>query len=87
MTAQADTGASPASGSWDVEIQSSYGNLPAVFHLTQSGNSIAGTVEGAMFETMPIEDGSIDGNRAEWQVSATQPMPMTLEFAVAFEGD
>ncbi len=40
MTAQADTGASPASGSWDVEIQSSYGNLPAVFHVTQTGNSI-----------------------------------------------
>ena len=87
MTAQANTAAAAASGSWDVEIQSSYGNLPAVFHVTRTGNSIAGTVEGAMFETMPIEDGSIDGNRAAWKVSATQPMPMTLEFAVAFEGD
>lgn len=87
MTAKADAASAPASGSWDVEIQSSYGNLPALFHVTQTGDSIAGTVEGAMFETMPIEDGSIDGKRAEWKVSATQPMPMTLEFAVTFEGD
>lgn len=79
--------AAGASGSWDVEIASSYGNLPAVFHIAQSGSSITGTVEGSMFETMPIEGGSIDGNRAEWKVSATQPMPMTLEFAVTFEGD
>ena len=87
MTAKADETAAPASGSWDVEIQSSYGNLPAVFHVTQTGNSITGTVEGSMFETMPIEDGSIDGTRAEWRVSATSPVPVTLEFAVTFEGD
>ena len=87
MATRAEEASAPASGSWDVEIESSYGDLPAVFQVTQTGNSIAGTVEGSMFETMPIEDGSIDGNRAEWKVSATQPMPMTLEFAVTFEGD
>ena len=79
--------AAGASGSCDVEIDSSYGKLPAVFHVTQTGSSITGTVEGSMFETMPVEGGSIDGNRAEWKVSATQPMPMTLEFAVTFAGD
>ena len=87
MTAKADETAAPVSGSWDVEIQSSYGNLPAVFHVTQTGDSISGTVEGAMFETMAIEEGAIDGNRAEWQVSATSPVPVTLGFAVTFEGD
>ena len=95
MTATADDTAaetaagafSGADGRWDVEIQSSYGNLPAVFHVTQAGSAITGTVEGSMFETMPIEDGLIEGNRAEWKVSATQPMPMTLEFAVTFEGE
>ena len=87
MTAKAEEATGPASGSWNVEIESSYGNLPAVFHVTQTGNSIAGTVEGSMFETMPIEAGSIDGNRAEWSVSATSPVPVTLEFAVTFQGD
>lgn len=87
MTAKADETAAPANGSWDVEIQSSYGKLPAVFHVMQTGSSIAGRVEGSMFETMPIEGGAIDGNRAEWSVSATSPVPVTLEFAVTFEGD
>ena len=87
MTAKAEEVTTPASGSWDVEIQSSYGNLPAVFHVEQTGDSIAGTVEGSMFETMPIEGGAIDGNRAAWKVSATSPMPVTLEFAVTFDGD
>ena len=95
MTATADDTAAEtaagafagASGRWDVEIQSSYGNLPAVFHVTEAGGAITGTVAGSMFETMPIEEGLIDGNRAEWKVSAAQPMPMTLEFAVTFDGD
>ena len=76
-----------ASGSWDVEIDSAYGKLPAVFHVTQADNAITGTVEGGMFEPMPIEGGSIDGNRAEWKVRASQPMPMTMEFAVTFADD
>ena len=76
-----------ASGSWDVEIDSSYGKLAAVFHVTRTDNAITGTVEGSMFETMPIEEGSIDDNSAAWKVSATQPMAMTLEFEVTFNGD
>ena len=76
-----------ASGSWDVEIDSSYGKLAAVFHVTRTDNAITGTVEGSMFETMPIKEGSIDGNSAAWKVSATQPMAMTLEFEVTFNGD
>ena len=85
--ADAESAAAGAGGIWSVEIDSSYGTLPAVFRISQTGKSLTGTVEGSMFETMPIEGGVIDGDRAEWRVNATQPMPVTMEFAVTFEGD
>lgn len=74
-------------GIWDVDIDSSYGAVPAVFNLTENDGALTGTFEGSMFPAMDIEEGTIAGNEAEWKASASEPMPMTLEFAVAFDGD
>ena len=75
------------SGVWDVDLDSSYGALQLVFELTQTGSSVTGTVSGSMFQPMAIEAGSVSGDRAQWQASVTEPMAMTLEFHVAFDGD
>ena len=75
------------SGVWDVDLDSSYGALQLVLDLTQTGSSVTGTVSGSMFQPMAIEAGSVSGDRAQWQASVTEPMAMTLEFQIAFDGD
>ena len=68
-------------------MDSSYGAMAVVFDLTQNDAVLTGTVEGNLFTPMEVEQGKISDGQANWKVSATQPMSMTLEFRVVFDGD
>ena len=55
-----------------------------------SAKAEGGTLVGSQTadgNSTQIFDGSVNGNNVSWKVSITEPMPMTLEFSGAINGD
>lgn len=72
-------------GKWEITINSPLGAQKATLDLKADGGSLAGT-QTAMQSTQPLT-GKVDGNNLTWSASITSPMPMTLEFSGAVDGD
>jgi len=73
-------------GKWEITINSPMGAQKATLDLKADGNALSGT-QTAMQGTQPLANGKIDGNNLSWSASITSPMPMTLEFNGAVDGD
>jgi hypothetical protein len=54
--------------------------------LKADGTSLTGTQVAAQ-GSMAIANGKVDGNSLSWSTAITSPMPMTLEFSGAVDGD
>ena len=75
-----------ADGTWNITIDTPMGQRDAQLSLASSGGQLTGT-QSAEGNTGDIMDGSVSGNDVAWKVDITDPMPMTLEFSGAVEGD
>jgi hypothetical protein len=73
-------------GTWNITMDTPMGSQPATLTLATSGNTLTGT-QAAMGGSRDIYDGSVNGNDLAWKVDITQPMPMTLEFTGAVDGN
>lgn len=73
-------------GTWNVTVNSPMGAQKSTLNLKASGASLTGSASGAQ-GSQEIANGKVDGNNVSWQISITTPMPMTLEFAGAIDGD
>ena len=73
-------------GKWNIVINSPMGAQKATLELKAEGNTLTGT-QAAAQGSMPIANGKVDGNTIGWAVSITSPMPMTLEFSGAVDGN
>ena len=51
-----------------------------------AGGKLEGT-QSAEGQTAQIFEGRVNGNDVGWKVSITQPMPLTLDFSGAVDGD
>src|SRR6201996_1140870 len=73
-------------GNWEITINSPMGAQKARLKLTPSGGALSGT-QHAQGSPQPVANGKVDGNKVSWSANITTPMPMTLEFTGAVDGD
>jgi hypothetical protein len=77
-----------ADGKWEVSMSTPMGAQAATLDLKEDGAALTGTMSAAMApEAIEVTDGTVDGNNLTWKAALTQPMPITLEFAAAVDGD
>jgi hypothetical protein len=73
-------------GKWEITINSPLGAQKATLDIKADGGTLNGT-QTAMQGTQALTNGKVDGNNLTWSASITSPMPMTLEFSGAVDGD
>ena len=73
-------------GTWNIVMKTPMGDRDVVMVMEQDGDSLSGTME-ADGNKLPVQDGKIANGRGSWKADLTQPMPITLEFDCAADGD
>ena len=73
-------------GNWEITINSPMGAQKAKLELAANGATLTGT-QHAQGASQPLANGKVDGDKVSWSANITSPMPMTLEFSGAVEGD
>ena len=73
-------------GTWNITVNSPMGAQKSTLTFKSSGNTLTGSASGAQ-GTQEITNGKVDGNNVSWSLAITSPMPMTLEFGGAVDGD
>jgi hypothetical protein len=73
-------------GNWKIAMETPLGTREAQLTLKASGAALSGTMSGEAGAT-DIYEGSVNGNNVAFKVDISQPMPLTLEFAAAIDGD
>ena len=77
---------SDVDGVWDTVTNTPMGQQKGTATLKTDGDKLTGTLSGAQ-GTVELQDGKVDGNNVSWKLDISQPMPLTLEFSAAVEGD
>ena len=72
-------------GTWEITINSPMGAQKAKLDLKADGAALTGT-QHAQGSSQAV-NGKVDGNNLSWSANITSPMPMTLEFSGAVDGD
>jgi hypothetical protein len=73
-------------GTWKGTIDTPIGRMEVVFDITEENGVIGGKASNK-HETIEIRDAVADGNALTWLLDATKPMKVTLNMAVAVDGD
>jgi hypothetical protein len=73
-------------GKWEIVINSPLGAQKATLDIATKDGALTGT-QTAQQGSGPLENGKVDGNNVSWSAKITTPMPLTLEFAGAVDGD
>lgn len=73
-------------GAWNITVNSPMGAQKSTLNFKTSGNTLTGNATGAQ-GSQELQNGKVDGNNVSWSISITTPMPMTLEFGGAVDGD
>ena len=75
-----------ADGTWNLTMNTPMGERTSTLTLSTAGGTLTGKQE-AEGNTTDIADGTVNGNDVSWQVSITNPMPLTLTFNGTVDGD
>ncbi|HEV3184674.1 MAG TPA: hypothetical protein VGZ49_07320 [Xanthobacteraceae bacterium] len=73
-------------GTWNLTMDTPMGERSSTLIVKAAGGTLEGT-QSAEGQTAAIVDGTVNGNNVGWKVSITQPMPLTLEFSGAVDGN
>ena len=73
-------------GTWNITVNSPMGAQKSAVTIKTSGNTLTGSAQSPQ-GSQELANGKVDGNNVSWQISITTPMPMTLEFTGAVDGD
>ena len=73
-------------GKWEIVINSPLGAQKAVLDLKADGATLTGNQSAAQ-GSGPLENGKVDCNNLTWSAKISSPMPMTLDFSGAVDGD
>jgi hypothetical protein len=76
----------PVDGNWNCTMDTPLGERKLILNLAVNGSDLTGTI-GNGSESTPIQDGRADGDTATWKADISNPISMTLEFAVTVTGD
>jgi hypothetical protein len=75
-----------ADGNWSLVVATPMGERHSMLSVKTEGSAFIGS-QAADGNSMEIFDGNVNGNKLSWKVSIIDPMPMTLEFNGAINGD
>ena len=75
-----------ADGNWSLIVTTPMGERQSTLSVKTDGSALVGS-QMADGNSMEIFDGNVNGNELSWKVSITDPMPMTLQFNGAINGD
>jgi hypothetical protein len=75
-----------ADGNWNLTMSTPMGERKATLSLKSSGGTLTGT-QGAEGNSTEIFDGTVSGDDVAWNISITNPMPLTLNFTGKVSGD
>jgi len=75
-----------ADGNWSLVMATPLGERQSSLSVKMEGGALVGS-QTADGNSTQIFDGSVNGNNVSWKVSISEPMPMTLEFSGAINGD
>jgi hypothetical protein len=73
-------------GTWKITFETPIGTQETRLEAKAVGGALTGTQSGKD-GSQPIQDGAVDGDEASWSLAISSPMPMTLEFKGAVDGD
>lgn len=73
-------------GSWDCVVASPMGKQKSVLTFVTDGATLTGT-NAATMSTDAIVEGRVEGNALFFKTNMTVPMPMTLIWTLAIDGD
>ena len=76
-----------ADGTWKLSMQTPLGDRKATLTLASAGGALTGKLTGEEGNTTDIYEGKLDGNSASWKADIKSPMPLTLSFTSALDGD
>lgn len=72
-------------GTWDTVTHSPMGDQKATLAVVSAGDTFTGTYSGTLGTT--AVSGKVDGDKLNWTVDITVPMPMTLSIEATVDGD
>ena len=75
-----------ADGTWNLTMNTPMGERRSTLTLSTAGGTLTGKQE-AEGNTTDIAEGTVNGNDVSWQVSITNPMPLTLTFSGTVDGN
>jgi hypothetical protein len=75
-----------ADGTWNLTMNTPMGERRSTLTLSTAGGTLTGKQE-AEGNTTDIAEGTVNGNDVSWQVSITNPMPLTLTFNGTVDGN
>ncbi|HEX7874113.1 MAG TPA: hypothetical protein VF475_14455 [Sphingobium sp.] len=73
-------------GAYDCVTKTPMGDQASVFTIVSSGDSFHGT-NASPLGSLEVKDGTIDGNRINWRMETSFPMPMTFKCEGLIDGD
>jgi len=73
-------------GVFEVMMNTPMGSQGATLTLKEDGGALSGTFAGPM-GAQEFSGGTAEGNTANWSISITSPMAVTLEFSATVDGD
>jgi hypothetical protein len=76
-----------AAGTWKMAMQTPIGERKGTLTLQESGGALTGTFAAEEGGSIDIYGGKVAGNAVSWKADIKNPMPLTLEFSGAVDGD
>ncbi|MGL5928128.1 MAG: hypothetical protein ACRCY8_04250 [Dermatophilaceae bacterium] len=73
-------------GTWNLTISTPIGKQQGTFDVQVDGTALSGTAQ-VLGGTVPLTDGSADGDAMRFTVTVTNPMRMDLTFDLLADGD
>jgi len=73
-------------GTWKLTFDTPIGAQETTLEAKAVGGALTGTQTGKD-GSQAIHDGVVNGDQASWSLAVTSPMPITLEFKGAVDGD
>ena len=73
-------------GTWNLTFDTPIGTQETTLVAKAVGGALTGT-QSSPGGSQPIHDGVVNGDEASWSVAVTSPMPITLDFKGAVDGD
>jgi hypothetical protein len=74
-------------GTWKLAMKTPIGERKATLTMSSAGGALTGKMTNEEGNSTDILEGKASGNNVSFKAAVKSPMPLTLEFAGAVDGD